>query len=345
MSTLMRALIISVCALSPGLSPAQNTPKCPEIFYEAAIVEQPRLALDRLEGQAVFSIPDVPRMLGSMDGFCMALFVEDPVRRVATSSTGSEGAFAFDTFASGDYVLIGRHASGDGGSLRLPVRLSGKRKARGPLRGLLIRMERHGAPQSGRGELIGNLYLRRALIDMLKMDQAVRMKMINEGVVDIAPETQDQLNKVDAQTEARLAEIMREHGWPGLDMVGLDGTGAASTMLQHVNAEIQKNALPLVEAAFRAGNAMGPNYAMLVDRVRLSEGRPQLYGTAAKPFTHEGEVVFQPIEDEAEVDARRSEVGLIPLAEYRELMKRLYFPIKIQQPASPAATGAEKMRK
>ena len=45
-------------------------------------------------------------------------------------------------------------------------------------------------------------------------------------------------------------------------------------------------------------------------------------------FAHaqDGEVVFFPIEDEATVDARRAEMGMPPLAEHRELMKRMYLP-------------------
>jgi hypothetical protein len=182
------------------------------------------------------------------------------------------------------------------------------------------------------------------LIEMLKIDQAVRMEMIAEGMEDVAPELQDRMNKVDAETEARLAAIMREHGWPGLDMVGLEGTAAASAMLQHVGPEMRKKALPLVETAFSAGNVMGPHYAGLVDKVRLSEGRPQLYGTVAEPFTRAGEVVFQPIEDEAGVESRRAAVGLMPLAEYRELMKQMYFPSRTQPPSTPATTDAESRR-
>ncbi|MEO8314627.1 MAG: DUF6624 domain-containing protein [Pseudomonadota bacterium] len=342
MNSLIQVLITSICVFTSGLSLAQDMPKCPEISYEDAIVKHARVPVDRLEGQAVFSLPDVPRMLGSLGGYCMALFDEVSMKRVATSWTDNKGAFAFESLAAGDYVLIGRHARDESGSLRLPVELSNKPDVSGPLRGLLIRVEMRGTQLSGRGEAIGNLGLRRTLIDMLKIDQAVRMEMIDKGMENIAPEMQDQQSKVDAQTETRLAAIVREHGWPGLDMVGLEGTAAASVMLQHIGPEMQKKSLPLVEAAFRAGNVMGPHYAGLVDRVRLSEGRLQLYGTVAKPFTRKGEVVFQPIEGEAGVDERRAEVGLMPLAEYRELMKQTYFPSKTQQPATPATTSAEE---
>lgn len=38
-----------------------------------------------------------------------------------------------------------------------------------------------------------------------------------------------------------------------------------------------------------------------------------------------GEPVLAPIDDEENVDRRRAEVGLPPLEEYREQLRRLYF--------------------
>ena len=52
--------------------------------------------------------------------------------------------------------------------------------------------------------------------------------------------------------------------------------------------------------------------ATSVDRVRVSEGKPQVYGTQFHEV--DGVWVPQPIEDEANVDARRKNVGLPPLA-------------------------------
>jgi hypothetical protein len=55
---------------------------------------------------------------------------------------------------------------------------------------------------------------------------------------------------------------------------------------------------------------------------------PQVYGTQPKPFEQwkEGEPAFHPIADESNVDKRRAEVGLSPLAEYREFLKQMYHP-------------------
>ena len=61
--------------------------------------------------------------------------------------------------------------------------------------------------------------------------------------------------------------------------------------------------------------------AYLTDRVLVAEGKPQRYGSQF--FTVDGELKPRPIEDEANVDARRKEVGLGTMAQYTKLMKGL----------------------
>ena len=86
--------------------------------------------------------------------------------------------------------------------------------------------------------------------------------------------------------------------------------------------------LPLVEKAYKSGKLSGQSYALLLDRVLVGSGKPQVYGTQAKRIEEwsGGEPVLEPIKDEANVDKRRTELGLSPLSEYREMLKRLYFP-------------------
>ena len=92
--------------------------------------------------------------------------------------------------------------------------------------------------------------------------------------------------------------------------------------------------LPLVEKAYRSGGLSGQSYALLLDRVLVREGKPQVYGTQAKRFEEwKGqEPALEPIEDEANVDERRAEVGLPPISKYRELLKRMYFPQSQRRP-------------
>jgi hypothetical protein len=62
------------------------------------------------------------------------------------------------------------------------------------------------------------------------------------------------------------------------------------------------------------GEVSAVDVAYLVDRVRVNEGRPQLYGTQF--WTVEGAVVPRPIEDEAGLEARRATLGLKTMEAY-----------------------------
>lgn len=56
--------------------------------------------------------------------------------------------------------------------------------------------------------------------------------------------------------------------------------------------------------------------AYIEDKVRVHDGRPQLYGTQFRRHA-DGSIEFLPIEDQENVDSRRAEVGLEPIEEYR----------------------------
>jgi hypothetical protein len=142
------------------------------------------------------------------------------------------------------------------------------------------------------------------------------------------PELERRMADIDSRNDVRLREIVRQFGWPARDLVGVDGGEAALTLVMHMPPATQQAMLPLVEAAYRVGTVPGTSYANLVDHVLVDEGKPQVFGTVAEPFKADGEVVFKPIEDEAHVDERRAEIGLMPLAEYREMLRRLYFPTR-----------------
>jgi Family of unknown function (DUF6624) len=64
------------------------------------------------------------------------------------------------------------------------------------------------------------------------------------------------------------------------------------------------------------------NLAYLTDRVLLAEGKEQRYGTQCTAI--DGKWKPRPLEDEANVDKRRADVGLPPLAEYLKLIEQQY---------------------
>lgn len=114
----------------------------------------------------------------------------------------------------------------------------------------------------------------------------------------------------------RLAAILDRHGWPGRTLVGTDGAHAAWLVAQHAICDpaLQRRALRLIRTAAAQGEAALRDVAMLEDRIRVCEGRPQRYGTLFD-WDEAGNMSPLPIEEPERVDERRRAVGLGPLAD------------------------------
>jgi hypothetical protein len=160
--------------------------------------------------------------------------------------------------------------------------------------------------------------LRRELLEMGRVDQEVR-----EGM-GAALQAQDtvflrRMMRVDSVHAARMREILRAHGWPGSALVGREAAHAAWLLVQHGPLDLQREALPLIQAA---GGVAPSELAMLTDRIRVREGKPQLYGSHADVV--DGRLVPAPIENPERVHERRAAVGLPTLEEYVRLLEQMY---------------------
>jgi hypothetical protein len=171
--------------------------------------------------------------------------------------------------------------------------------------------------------------LRDEIIKRVDADQEARRALFANGQQP-TPEKLEKLKQIDEDNTRWLKGVLAQHGWPGKTLVGERAAQGVWLMVQHADRDrpFQKECLALMEKAVAAGEAQGKNLAYLTDRVLVGEGKPQRYGTQ---FTDkDGVMVPQPIEDEANVDARRASVGLGTLAEYAAQMERTY-----SKPASP----------
>ena len=163
--------------------------------------------------------------------------------------------------------------------------------------------------------------LRAELLVMRDKDQELRAQVVSgENRLTAAY----RLNQLDAAHTTRMREIVDEYGWPTQTMVGKDGAGAAWLLIQHADGAIdfQRRCLDLMQPLVERGDVSAVQVAYLTDRVRVHEGRPQLYGTQFRLVGDEWEPF--PIEDPGQVDQRRADAGLEPLAEYRAQIQRSY---------------------
>jgi DNA-binding PucR family transcriptional regulator len=184
------------------------------------------------------------------------------------------------------------------------------------------------AAGSATGEVL-HPALRLELLTMVEADQQARHRLMAAFQAGSQPDaaTVAHLQAVDEANLTRLKQIVQAHGWPDERMVGDDGRSAVFLLVQHADRDVpfQKEYLDWLERAFRAGELpaeAGQDVALLTDRVRTNEGRPQLYGMQVE--IQGGQMMVKPIEDEANVDRRRAALGLPPLAEYLAVLRQVY---------------------
>ena len=115
---------------------------------------------------------------------------------------------------------------------------------------------------------------------MARLDRMTRAELAASGNLFNAGH-EPRMARVHERNAQRLRRVIESVGWPGTDLVGPDGAEAAWLMLQHAIAQpdLLRRALPLLETATREGRADPVHAAMLEDRIRFFEGRPQRYGT------------------------------------------------------------------
>lgn len=159
--------------------------------------------------------------------------------------------------------------------------------------------------------------LRNELLALVQDDQRARKAYIANQQDEAA---RNAMMEIDAKTTARMKQVVAKHGWPGASLVGEDGANAAWLLVQHADKDrkFQRECLAKMEPMVKTGEVSARNYAYLYDRVAVADKRPQRWGTQ-----FEGDKPF-PIEDEANVDARRKAIGLPTMAEYAQEMRAMY---------------------
>lgn len=166
-----------------------------------------------------------------------------------------------------------------------------------------------------------NANLRKELLQRMAEEQKLRMELIDRPNDE---EIAKRMMEVDQQNTVWLELVIQQHGWPGKSLVGDDGSNAVFLIVQHSpNHVFQKQCLAWLEQAVNQGEAEAKSLAYLTDRVRMTEGKKQIYGTQGQ-YQPDGKIVPAPIEDEEHVDERRQAIGLESMAAYFRQMNEFY---------------------
>jgi tetratricopeptide (TPR) repeat protein len=114
-----------------------------------------------------------------------------------------------------------------------------------------------------------------------------------------------------------LESLLAQKDWPKISEVGPEAAGAAFFVLQHSNAEAQQKYISMFERRCREKEANCQQYALMFDRMRMNQNKPQRYGTHSYLDPSKGRTdELYPLEDPSKVDEWRKEIGLEPLKDY-----------------------------
>ena len=128
------------------------------------------------------------------------------------------------------------------------------------------------------------------------------------------------VERIDDDDGAWLTRLLKKDGFPRVDQVGEVGLHLTWLLVQHADRDVPLQRLSLIafQRLYAANEFSGDDLARLTDRVLVNQNEPQRYGTQFDWAS--GHFDPKPIADPEHVDARRRELGLMPLAAYACVM-------------------------
>lgn len=173
--------------------------------------------------------------------------------------------------------------------------------------------------------LVQKMDQERAKLESLPPDADLKTRFASVYVLDQAPRTaiSDIMRSsmsVEDKAEARAAlrpimedqdrknlQIVLDHlppeGWYLRSRYGDEVATTAFYVVQHSDVETWRRFVPVLEPLVAQGEVAGPAYALMYDRLALSEQRPQRYGSQVA--CENGRWVALYLEDPDNVDERR----------------------------------------
>ena len=174
----------------------------------------------------------------------------------------------------------------------------------------------------------------KAQLDAIRVKDQVLRQLIDEAEEKFGRDSEemtyfwDLIQEQDSINELAVLKIIDERGWPGSSLVGNNANTTVWLVIQHAPLETQEKYLPLLKESVKKGESRGSNLALLEDRIEVRNKRPQIYGSQISMNKETNKYEISNLLDPENVDKRRAEVGLGPLANY---VKRWDIEFTIEQ--------------
>ena len=159
------------------------------------------------------------------------------------------------------------------------------------------------------------------IIALKDADLALRGRLVQNG--QLGEGYNKEMEGLHNSNAKILNEIIDTIGYPTIDKVGKDASEAAWLVIQHSIGQpgFMRKCVGLLENAVSENKADPLNLAYLADRIAVSEGKLQLYGTQFD-WDENGELSAHPFDDLAKVNQRRKLIGMNTLEEQTLIIRR-----------------------
>ena len=139
----------------------------------------------------------------------------------------------------------------------------------------------------------------------------------------------------DEPTTTFICSTLNTQGWPKSTAVGRDAIASFFFLIARgLSIQMQFELNPLVAQAYASGEIeKGELLAAYLDKLRVSVGRKQLFGTQV--YVRDDFLVMAPIEQPSRVDERRSQFQMMPLRSYERFLERSYQKVLIHEVSQP----------
>jgi hypothetical protein len=114
--------------------------------------------------------------------------------------------------------------------------------------------------------------------------------------------------------EKKVKEILDNYGWPTKEIAGERGNWTICNVIQHSDNEVRIQYLPMMRQAVK-DKKLEPRFLVRAeDRIATERGDLQIYGGQMKYYPETKSFNLWPVFDPANIDKRRTEIGLDSIA-------------------------------
>lgn len=133
---------------------------------------------------------------------------------------------------------------------------------------------------------------------------------------------QEQTDRIDKENQRLVSSILKDGLPKGLSPQSYK---AIWLIVDHAGLKFQKKYLQKMEDAVRRGLVSANDFAVLTDRIKMREGKPQKYGTQSYTVTVDGRQVIYiwPVEDPQRLEELRNEIGAGDIEDIVQLLKAM----------------------